>query len=557
MNKTPLYYLRRFVVRRSLAEICSFARLRQGFVGQAVILERVYPEQRRGTHFTNLPTSRRQTSTNLVHPKIIAAFLFSLVVSATAGWFLIGKTFAQGAPASVAISPATQPALLGDPVPVAVRVSGAENIGAYQFDVMFDPSIVQLTSVTDGGFLSTTGRTVVSLPPVIDNTTGVATVGAYSFGTASGPSGAGDLATLTFTAVGVGSTNLALGNVVVSDVTGTTQPTSETPGTIDIALAVPSPTPTPSTALGASPTPTPTPSPSSGPSATPTPTPASGTATLALVGPATAVVGEDVAFDLMLTTTSEIIGADAIVSFDPTRLTALGVGDAALFTTTPSIEIDNTGGFIKYSGVMSPGTGFVGQGQLATIRFRSLALDATQLRFVYTPGSKADSNVIERATGLDILVQPEAVTLDVVEEPLLQLALRTYSDDPVLGHHVDGTLTIQGSAWTIDLSTDKQGISQAVNLSTSLVNQLTEFLFNTAGYLGERFAIVVSPGLNIVDLGLLRPGDLNDDDVINTLDLSLMYDQWFGAGTADLNRDGVVNVYDYWILTQNFLGENE
>ena len=61
----------------------------------------------------------------------------------------------------------------------------------------------------------------------------------------------------------------------------------------------------------------------------------------------------------------------------------------------------------------------------------------------------------------------------------------------------------------------------------------------------------------MLDLGALKAGDLNNDGIVNNLDLSLMYDQWFGSGTADFNRDEVVNTADYWIVLQNFLAEDE
>ena len=48
-------------------------------------------------------------------------------------------------------------------------------------------------------------------------------------------------------------------------------------------------------------------------------------------------------------------------------------------------------------------------------------------------------------------------------------------------------------------------------------------------------------------------GDINADGIVNNLDLSLMYDDWFGSvARSDLNSDGIVNSADYWLLTQNF-----
>lgn len=54
-------------------------------------------------------------------------------------------------------------------------------------------------------------------------------------------------------------------------------------------------------------------------------------------------------------------------------------------------------------------------------------------------------------------------------------------------------------------------------------------------------------------LDKLKSGDLNGDNVINTLDYSMLRNHWFTANpVADLNGDGAVNNRDYLIMQENF-----
>jgi len=50
----------------------------------------------------------------------------------------------------------------------------------------------------------------------------------------------------------------------------------------------------------------------------------------------------------------------------------------------------------------------------------------------------------------------------------------------------------------------------------------------------------------------LSAGDLNNDNVINSLDYSLMNSNWLKSGVGDINGDGIVNSLDFAILKNNF-----
>jgi hypothetical protein len=56
-----------------------------------------------------------------------------------------------------------------------------------------------------------------------------------------------------------------------------------------------------------------------------------------------------------------------------------------------------------------------------------------------------------------------------------------------------------------------------------------------------------------VNFGLLLEGDATNDDAVNTLDYSRLYETFGGSdAAADFNQDGRVNILDYSVLYSNF-----
>jgi hypothetical protein len=109
----------------------------------------------------------------------------------------------------------------GQSFSVTVVIDNVTNLGAFQFDLSYNASIVHVTGVTLGPFLGSTGRPVSEVGPDINNSTGLTSYGAWS-GPSSldGPSGSGTLATITFDTVGLGTTPLSLQNVEITDPVG-------------------------------------------------------------------------------------------------------------------------------------------------------------------------------------------------------------------------------------------------------------------------------------------------------------------------------------------------
>jgi hypothetical protein len=219
-----------------------------------------------------------------------------LVVSGLGVWRL-GTASGDGATLSLAGVPASVSPGNPNTFDVQISVAGVTNLGAYEWQLAFDPTVVAFVnpadpSVMNGPFLGSTGRSVGCLAPILPPSEGLEP-GNVRFGCATvaltppGPNGGGLLSTVTFQSVGNGDPNIdfvcaglgdtngddiAIGNVppCVAAITPTPGP-SESPE----ATATPGgPTATPgaptATPPGATATLIPTPA---GPTATPTPLP--------------------------------------------------------------------------------------------------------------------------------------------------------------------------------------------------------------------------------------------------------------------------------------------
>jgi hypothetical protein len=51
-----------------------------------------------------------------------------------------------------------------------------------------------------------------------------------------------------------------------------------------------------------------------------------------------------------------------------------------------------------------------------------------------------------------------------------------------------------------------------------------------------------------VQVGPLRPGDLNGDGSVDGIDLGILLGNWAGTGSGDVNGDGTVDGLDLGIL---------
>jgi hypothetical protein len=116
------------------------------------------------------------------------------------------------AQAVISIDPTTQTTSTGSVVTVDVGISNVSDLYGYQFDLTFNPSILQAVSSSEGPFLATGGSTFF-IPGTNDNLGGTVFATANTLLTAvSGVNGSGELAVFTFDAIGTGTSTLAIQN---------------------------------------------------------------------------------------------------------------------------------------------------------------------------------------------------------------------------------------------------------------------------------------------------------------------------------------------------------
>ena len=145
--------------------------------------------------------------------KVILACLLALFVAPA----ITHQVGALAPAARMRLEPAELVVDLNETFAVQVVIEGAADLGAFQFDLVYTPSIVQVQEVVVGEFLESTNQSVVPVGPDVNNAEGRTAFGAASFGDGPGPSGAGVLATVTCVAQGQGNTALKLQEVQVLD----------------------------------------------------------------------------------------------------------------------------------------------------------------------------------------------------------------------------------------------------------------------------------------------------------------------------------------------------
>jgi hypothetical protein len=160
---------------------------------------------------------------------------------------------------------------------VGVHVTGAQNLGAYEFSIEWDGSVLAFVDVSNGSFLGSTGNAIACDPPAYDNSTAMhhLTFSCTAPLGLLGPSGNGTLAIVELASVSAGTTTLDLHDSVLTTLLLLQQPSQEVDGTVTVLAPTATPTPTPTPTAPPAPTDTPTATPTPTATLTPTPTPTS------------------------------------------------------------------------------------------------------------------------------------------------------------------------------------------------------------------------------------------------------------------------------------------
>lgn len=137
---------------------------------------------------------------------------------------------------------------------VDVMVQDAVDVGGYALEVTYNPAVMQVINVGQGAFLSSTGRVVYPMDPIVDHVAGRVTFGAVTSGEQPGASGSGRLAVITFRPRVAGASGLYMHNLRLTNPAGALLPANGEDAHVEvIEMPMPSPAPTVQT-----PTPSPT-----------------------------------------------------------------------------------------------------------------------------------------------------------------------------------------------------------------------------------------------------------------------------------------------------------
>ncbi len=117
----------------------------------------------------------------------------------------------------ISVQPTVSNQVVDDFFDVSVNINDITDLYAFQFDIGFDPTVLQAVGLTEGPFLANGGATFF-FPGTIDNAAGTISFTADSLlGPDPGVTGSGNLVTLSFQAVGQGTSTISLSNLVFLD----------------------------------------------------------------------------------------------------------------------------------------------------------------------------------------------------------------------------------------------------------------------------------------------------------------------------------------------------
>lgn len=163
------------------------------------------------------------------------AVLAALVLLASASFTARGD--AQSG-ATIQVQGPAAPVAVGQVFTVTITAVNVQNLGALEFEFNYEDAVVatDVARIALGSFLGSTGRTVGALRlPTSPNQPSAPLFGAYSYGSAAGPTGSGVVATVSMTAAAPGVSSLSLTGLKVTDVAGHELPASSTVGSVTVS----------------------------------------------------------------------------------------------------------------------------------------------------------------------------------------------------------------------------------------------------------------------------------------------------------------------------------
>lgn len=137
------------------------------------------------------------------------------------------------------VNPSSQTIGASEVFTTTIEILQVSNLGAWEFEVSFDPSLLQANNITLGSFAGSTGNTVIPIASNIDNVNGILESAVSSFGSNQGASGSGVLISIEWVSAGSITnsitTDLILQNEQILELNATPIPVTLQNGTITIS----------------------------------------------------------------------------------------------------------------------------------------------------------------------------------------------------------------------------------------------------------------------------------------------------------------------------------
>lgn len=144
---------------------------------------------------------------------------------------------------------------------------------------------------------------------------------------------------------------------------------------------------------------------------------------ISLVAPKTSLaVGEEVTVVVSISSNVLTDGTDLVINYDPKLIevvpapgTQNPITVGSMYSQYPSNKLDKPRGIITVSGISSEKNGTLANGVFGTMIFRAKAIGSAQVTVSYISGATNESNVIETATGKDVLGEVQNLQLVITK----------------------------------------------------------------------------------------------------------------------------------------------
>jgi hypothetical protein len=244
---------------------------------------------------------------------------------------------------------------------------------------------------------------------------------------------------------------------------------------------------------------------------------------------------------------ANVEAAEVYLDFDPSLLQVVSIVAGGEFSDLLINEFDNVIGTLSFAGGTPPFSDppLTAPFTLATITFGTLLGSGGTAGLTYsTDPLRASKAVFE---GLDVTGNLNPASIEVVPLGFIQ-----------------GTVTLEGRAahGGVDVSLRESGSLVGVTLTDAagafLFQDVPAGSYTAAatapGFLKVEAAVEVTVGVDTAGMSLLLlAGDVDSDDQVGLLDLIYIAERLGTATTsADLNRDGIVDVRDMILVARNF-----